>query len=438
MPEQNWQPQSSFQAPITPILVDPAAGTQVCAPKFAREWLPFIEGCLDQGRIPATFAYIDDATVELMREYVDKLKSILSMAAPCCDVTLRLEPNCVLQYSLDGGVTWIDVAGWADNFATCVRQAGIPDVPLLPPGSTPAQRACNISGYLASQVIKAAMQDAITAYNTNLTLLQFAEQVAASILAFEFPWTTAFLYAVYDFYVYFNAGNIAAFNYAMGDGSLWDYVACCFYNNIAVDGKVTRGNWPNVLSCICSITYVHPVVITAICAFLTALGVDGVLALQAPGVLDVVDCTGCPGPWCHTWNFRLAQPPEWTFDAGTWRSGYGEQGANGANTQLVVETNFVATYVSRLVITYSTEFTSGGAPREIDFYRAGVVVHQEFIPGGAAPQSGGGGVQDYAGIGVICDRIQVTIDSSYGGDTIFINDILIQGTGVSPFGPNNC
>lgn len=31
--------------------------------------------------------------------------------------------TCLLQYSLDGGATWVDVTDWATNFPLCVRSA---------------------------------------------------------------------------------------------------------------------------------------------------------------------------------------------------------------------------------------------------------------------------------------------------------------------------
>src|SRR5690348_16017358 len=101
MAQEHWLPQSSFESPIITPLLGPDAGTLVCVPPFNQAWLKIILGCLDQLRNPATWAAVDDADMNQVLHWVDTLKRLFSMASPCCDISMRLESGCVLQYSKD-------------------------------------------------------------------------------------------------------------------------------------------------------------------------------------------------------------------------------------------------------------------------------------------------------------------------------------------------
>jgi hypothetical protein len=440
MPEQNWQPQSSFQAPIAPILVDPGAGTQVCAPKFAREWLPFIEGCLDQGRIPATFAYIDDATVELMRSYVDKLKSILSMAAPCCDLTLRLQPNCVLQYSLDGGATWVDVSGWADNFATCVSNVIIPPVPPWPgPPNNPSE-ACAIAEFLSTELIQGALQQAINSFNANQQLVNYILDILP-IFSWAFPITTFGLEAFVFLYSQINAGNVANFTAAMSDPLLWADVVCAIYDAIVGTGYVTPANKPQICTNIAAIIYPHPEIITAISGFCNAITITQLQAFQNVGIYgSTAGCTGCVGNWCHGWDFSAANPtPVWHIgNRGLYDAGRGFEAGNygGAGTLLNFESDFPPTTVSHFTINWRTDKVSGGDARAVYFYRAGVLITSRALNSGV---TGGIITEDFDLCpGFACDRIQVEIDSTASDATTWCSGVQVNGRDGSPYGDNNC
>src|SRR5713226_381534 len=319
MPQPNWVQQGSFETGAIPPAVAPDAGTPVCIGPVAEEWLPYVQGALDQLKNPSSWIVASDAAMYTVLQRVDELRSIIGMATGCCDIAIRLTPGCALQYSIDGGATWTDVTGGAANFAGCVQQGIIGLPPLLPPGSGVNQRACNIASYLASDVIHVAITQAINAYNNNLSLLALAGNIAALTFAFDLPWTAAGIYAVYDLYAFFTAGNIAALRASEADSTLWSAVTCAIYNAIHTDGAVTPGNCAAVIANICGIVYVHPVAITAICAYVTQLGCNGLMSAQVAGVLTQQDCSACPGTWCYEWDFRDGLPHGWSVPAG----GYG-------------------------------------------------------------------------------------------------------------------
>src|SRR5712692_2447097 len=340
MPQPNWVQQGSFEAGAIPPAVAPDAGTPVCIGPVAEEWLPYVQGALDQLKNPSSWIVASDAAMYTVLQRVDELRSIIGMATGCCDIAIRLTPGCALQYSIDGGATWTDVTGWAANFAGCVQQGIIGLPPLLPPGSGVNQRACNIASYLASDVIHVAITQAINAYNNNLSLLALAGNIAALTFAFDLPWTAAGIYAVYDLYAFFTAGNIAALRAAEADAAFWSAVTCAIYGAIKTDGAVTPANCGAVIGAICGIAYGDGTAVAAVCAYVTQLGCNGLLALQIAGALVAGDCSGC-GTFCYYFDFTLNNQG-WVAEAGlagTWLPAGGQgpgwyQNVNGAHRTL--------------------------------------------------------------------------------------------------------
>lgn len=324
-PLENYQQTGSFLEPATPPSASPDTGVLVQLPCVNEDWLPLILGALDQLRNPSS--WLDSLTDPQRYDVLgmaDRLRQMIAVGinVPCCNVTLRLN-NCVLQFSVDGGSTWVDVTDWAANFASCVQGAIIPLPPLLPPGSAPAIRACNISAYLANDVIHEAITQAIIAYDTNLSLLNFAANLAAVTFAFELPWTAAFVYAVYDLYAYFTAANIADLRTAEADATLWSDVTCAIYNAIKADGLITDGNCAAVISNLCGLAYMPAIAVSAICAYVTQLGCNGLKAAQVAGALNNADCSGCGGLCqCIEWQWYTTTAG-WTQDYGGYTSGSG-------------------------------------------------------------------------------------------------------------------
>lgn len=324
-PFENYQQTGSYIEPATPPPAGPDAGTLVQLPCVNDDWLPLILGALDQLRNPSS--WLDSLTDPQRYDVLgmaDRLRQMVAMAinVPCCDVTMRLH-DCVLQFSVDGGVTWVDVTDWAANFAACVQGAIIPTPPLLPPGSSPAIRACNIASYLANDVIHEAITQAINAYDNDLSLLALAGNIAAITFAFDLPWTAAFIYGVYDLYAFFTAANIADLRTAEADATLWADVTCAIYNAIHTDGAITDGNCAAVISNICSLSYTPAVAVSAICAYVTRLGCNGLKAAQTPGALNNADCSGCGAPCqCIEWQWYTTTA-SWVQDYGGYTAGSG-------------------------------------------------------------------------------------------------------------------
>lgn len=299
-PLTDWQPTASFRDTAIPPAAGPTSGTLVQLPCVNEDWLPLILGAIDQLRNPATWLdTLSDAARDAVLGQVDYLRSLIGEAlnVPCCSYELRFTSGCVLQFSTDGGTTWNDVTGWDANFANCVSGVIIPPVPPNPGHDTTSQHACNIAGYLATKIIQQTMQNAVTAFNAGNDLVDFAQGVL-DLLAYAFPITYYATNAFFAFYRSFNSGNISDFTSASTDATLWGEVTCAIYAAIATDGYITAANYPTVVANICGLSYTHPEVITALCAFVTAIGLQNLQAMQQVGVMDTVDCSGCSGSLC--------------------------------------------------------------------------------------------------------------------------------------------
>jgi hypothetical protein len=134
-----WDPESRYaQTSYRQPLPDP--GTDLIDPAFVcaqipASAIPYIVGSLLQLLQPPTWAITDhDRMSEILGQVTDLILAI-GTAAPCM---FRLTASCMLQYSVDGGTTWIDVTDWGVNFPICVAsntpkivmQSGEQDPPI--------------------------------------------------------------------------------------------------------------------------------------------------------------------------------------------------------------------------------------------------------------------------------------------------------------------
>jgi len=119
-----WDPESRYsRSSYREALPDPGTAlidpTVVCA-QLPATAIPYIVGSLLQLLQPPAWAITDATRMTEVLGQVTDLIVALGTAGPCM---FRLTAACGLQYSLDGGTTWIDVTDWSTNFPLCVRSA---------------------------------------------------------------------------------------------------------------------------------------------------------------------------------------------------------------------------------------------------------------------------------------------------------------------------
>lgn len=198
----------------------------------------------------------------------------------------NIAPGTVCRaYETDSQTWWM----WDTTTSTWILE----DVGSPAAVGTTAQRACNIAGYLAIDVIKQSMQQAVDAINGNKGVLGF------TALLWLIPGAEAVATigtVLTQFYNALESGTLSDYTDALADPSLFSRIACAIYSAIEADGQVTEANYPTVLANIAGVGYTHGDVISTIHDYVANLGYPGLAAIQGTGALAVYDCTNCSGP----------------------------------------------------------------------------------------------------------------------------------------------
>jgi hypothetical protein len=445
MPVRNWGQQGSFITKIFPPSDGPMGGTLIQLPCINQDWLLPLMGAIDQLRNPSVWNVLTDLDMDGVLGWVTQLQEMMwsGMDVPCCNVTMRLTSDCVLQFSTDGGSIWSDVTDWSTNLSGCI-QVNLPGpVPPNPGGLPNDQHACNISGYMAQEIIQQAIKIAVTAYNDTLDLIGFGTSVMNSI-GWAFPITALAWDAFAAVYSYFTSLTIAEFTTASTDPILWSDVTCAIYNAIKAAGYVTDANLPTLISNVCAISYVPTVVVSALCDFVTKAGLGNIRAWQDAGAYDDVDCSGC-GEWCYLWDLRLASAP-WVPQYGSGTDGHyvastgfvGDVDTGGGFTKMecdIIYTFTGATSVSKIEMEIFSSAADTHTNCHIQYHSAGTWYTDAFsIP---ASPSGIVHLTFVAHNPVDAVALRASQDGSSAGWPV-ITKVKMLGNGSNPFGVTNC
>lgn len=196
----------------------------------------------------------------------------------------NVAPNAVCRaYETDSQTWWM----WSGS------EWVLEDVGAIAAIGTTGQRACNIAGYLAIDVIKQSMQQAVDAIGANRGVLGF------TALLWLIPGAEAVATigtVLTQFYNALSGGTLGDYTDALADPSLFSRLTCAIYSAIEADGQVTEANYPTVLTNIAGVSYTHGDVISTIHDYVANLGYPGLAAIQGTGALADYDCTNCSGP----------------------------------------------------------------------------------------------------------------------------------------------
>jgi hypothetical protein len=248
---RSYHQSSSFREPVTPPSTEACDPPLVCL-SINQEWLPYVVGACMQLLQPSTWDVADDAA---RRDVLDRATDVVAeigSAMPCTPP------------------------------------------PPSPSGTSAADQACNIAGYLAHAVLRASAEQALNAYNADETLLGYGATILNLIPGGSLV-VYGILLAVQVIWESVNGGNLADWTAAAEDDALWSHVTCAIYGAIAADGMVTDANFPAIVTAVGGVSYAHAEVVTGIVDFLNNLGAGGLESLQITGALASYDCSGCGG-----------------------------------------------------------------------------------------------------------------------------------------------
>jgi len=449
VPLDNWEAQSSFSEPVAPPGTEPDAAPLVCV-SFNQTWLPFVIGSLMQLVQPAAWNASPSAVLTVLDQATLLLERFGTAEVCMPPVQFQLTESCLLQYSIDGGATFVTVPGWTDWATLCFTGPTGPAGPPGPPGgftpgpppnpvgSTTAQLACDIAGYLAQEVIQASIAQAVSAITAGSTVVIFAAELAGVVLGLG-ALSGLLAGAAYVLYEDIVAGTLSDYSTASTSGPLRSSLICAIYNAIAATGYVTSSNFAAVLTNIAAVAYTPSSVVSTIHDYVNALGATGLEQIQPTGALAVYDCTAC-GNWCFEWdnaghaaldaNFVPFTPPGTaTYSGGVWHA------ANASpptwNIYLQVAVDPAKTYTDASFVT-----TAGVTARswDIRFYSGAV--------GSTVLASNAGNGDSGSWHGSVSGAQTLLIDMSTTVGTFVLNQITLRGTGACPAafggGISNC
>ena len=111
--------RGTYVEPVVDPGTEPAADPVICL-RVNSSWIPYVVGCVLQLSQPAAWTADAAALPDLLGRVQDLVNQI-GTAEVCVAPQFRLTAECGLQYSLDGGTTWLDFTDWAANFPNCVK-----------------------------------------------------------------------------------------------------------------------------------------------------------------------------------------------------------------------------------------------------------------------------------------------------------------------------
>lgn len=415
-----------------PPTTQPSDAPLVCI-QVNQDWIPYMCGALMQLCQPTTWMASGGALLDVQTSATELIE-LVGTATVCPMFEMRVS-GCNLQFSVDGGSTWITVASWGDFLDICIpAQVGI-GVPPNPTGADAATQACNIAAYISLQVIKASINQVVTSITAHEAMLVAVAAIVALIPGADVP-LEAIAAGGAVLYGLVNAGTLSDYSYAISDNSLWSEVTCAIYNAIVSTGYVTKANFPTIVSNISALTYLHPAVISTIASYTSGLGAIGLQQLQNIGALNVGDCTGCTG-WCYEFDFTTGmQGWALTYSSGLdghYVPGVGFVGDNDSGEWLC-EIQWIPG-VSYFPDEECIQYSSGGpgTTTSYNYVVVGGITYNRLWNSIAGSHSECGPLNISP-----ATKFGVRVTSTISGPACVISSVKLSGTGANPIGANNC
>lgn len=332
-------------------------------------------------------------------------------AADFSNPSQRYNPDTdTVQYSPDGGTTWIDSPEADPRHSDIFR---------LPPLTT-SDPKCDAA---ANQVkwIKDFIDSVIAQLDAGATALAVTNNFLTQLTA-VFPPALLLLLLQEAATSLFDTGSTALS--AAFTSTQYDLLLCAFYCFLEPDGTCTAADLVNIETKIAA-----SMDATAAAIVDEILFIQGEVGLSNAGVIggQTGDCNDCACFWCHGWDFQAdAGSDFWTPDSGfgTWVLGSGWISEAGG---LILRTTFAPTTIREIAFSGNN---FGGGGNFIGFNLSGVRQLTVSCSGGlpySCPFD----------VNVLCDEIILNPNCT-GVGNCYLFTCTIQGEGTSPFGADNC
>jgi len=425
----------SFQVPVAPPEVDPDAEplVTVC---FSADWLSYVVGALQQLTLQATWLG-DESDVQLASDRAQLLIAMFgSSSGGCvnglCITGVVYDPDCDC-------IMWTPAPGVdpVENPALDPRHA---DGFRFPPNTAEDQQcqaAANMTRFISDLIAETILvvDTAGTAEGVVAILLPFLVELGPFGILIDLVLGLAF--------ILFSAG--AAAISAAFTSDVYDQLTCIFFCNIESDGTVTADELTQITADISM--QIGGLVSTVLAAMFFLMGEVGLSNAGAVGEAPA-DCDECACAWCYTWLDGAGFDPPWSLDFGSYDSGADELlGTNttpstGNTVLLQAKIHFDSSTITYFSVQglFKSGDTFGGNSFAIgNGTTYGTNIFSQVNPAPTNTEDtlflGGDSTP-----GDLTDLwIQIGVPSADTLDTYLrIQQITIRGTGVNPFGADNC
>lgn len=221
---------------------------------------------------------------------------------------------------------------------------------------------------------------------------------------------------------------------------VWEQLRCILYCNMDGQGRISESDLGAVQAQVT--TEIGGLAATIINQMLSLAGEGGVNNLGALGTSDGADCSGCGcvDEWCYDFDFTISDWNEFvTAELGTWVGGTGWVGVPyGTGGGLHIEFNFPVSQVRGMSMVH-TASGYGGYQKLAEWQNS---------PAPSVFHSLASDPEEFNGINIysmydsfdtdnLLNFVKLYVDGG-GSSNATIHHVTFWGTGVNPFGENNC
>jgi len=328
--------------------------------------------------------------------------------------------NCV-QFSPDGGATWIDQPANDPRTSDAYR------LPALSGGDAQCRAAEGMRALVEQFVNERIGTD------TAIELAGGILGIIAFIPGFNVLWALILAFASLAVTI---ARELleAAFT-----EEIYEDIRCTFYCHIGGDGQMSQAQfdaayaefdddsrYPNAITQL----WVHAVMDLVGCVGLSDAGVS----LEA-----AADCDECGCQWCYEFDFSLGELGWAAIGVTTYSSGAFHGAYNDANSQswAYISIDFATTHIFSIEMTYC-KTAGAGANNSVgtNVELSSSNVYSDFPSGGAT--IGCPAEQGFNGYSGDATKIFLNVNSGTVDGAVEIRKALVRGYGDCPFGEPNC
>jgi hypothetical protein len=369
------------------------------------------------------------------------IRKHLSPLAAFAFPTRYVEETDTVQASFDGGTTWIDFP------------EGDPRKNNHTPPLDTADPRCD-----AAARITAGTQEAVSYIIEQLDFGATAVPVVQGLIRLLTPLFTLIPYLSLFYTVV--SGILAIGSFALHtafDEFDWDEFTCLILKNLQTSGRLTAGGFEALLADIAAeYDATQEFVLFQLYANVGFAGLNDQAGIRG----ETGDCSACPDNWCYVWDLTEISG-EWEATlpnsfysgaAGTYGAGVGWRGvlctaSNGGNDNTLVVQHAVGATVTHVDALYNRvlgQYSPANEAFRIS-YNGSFFVVGTTLASGASPGAQGEDLTISWDGSQAMDAVTIFLRSSFRTGavpsplgSVALKRVSMRGTGVNPFGEDNC